>query len=174
MNKRGVSEIIVTIIIIAITLVAVGIIWASVRNLTQNNLAQSTSCFQTMDKINLDDKKTCYDSGNNELRFLIGIGDIDLEGVLVSITAEEQAKSFQLVKGFKSNYLKLFADTNYDANRLINPPEKNSGVVYTIKLDNIGLTLGNAATQLGIKIVPISQGKICSEVSDSINGIGAC
>src|SRR5271157_1255960 len=95
-NKRGISSIIATLLLIVLTIVLAGIVWSVVNGLVSNKISQSSACFGNFNTINLNGQYSCYDSASNTLHFSLNIGDIAVDGVLVSISSPSQSKSINL------------------------------------------------------------------------------
>jgi flagellin-like protein len=73
MQKRGVSEIVATVLIIVIVVAAVGILWTVVSPMIKNNLNQ-ISCSDIKLTINLDKELTCSDISKNRTIIMVKRG----------------------------------------------------------------------------------------------------
>ena len=164
-EKKGVSTIIATVIMIALVIIIISVLWVVVNNLIGEQIASSESCFGNFGKINFNKQYTCYNSSLNEIQFAINIEDIDVEGVLVSVSGQSGTKSFEVKDGLTYSYVKMFGGIY---NESLNLPGKNAGLTYVIDLDVIGI-----ANATSTKIAPIIRGTQC-EVSDSITSLGNC
>lgn len=173
-NKRGITEVITTIIIIGITITAISIVWYSISNLTNKQLNQATSCLETMDKIHLDDTKTCYDKDSKVLGALISVDEIEIEGILIGVTYGDISKSFELKKDTSLIFLGKRADdgTNIDYNIPLSPPGNKSGVKYYMDLNKWGFNT-NSLKNIKIELKSIANGEIC-ENGDSIFSVSLC
>ncbi|MBI2043212.1 hypothetical protein HYT25_02375 [Candidatus Pacearchaeota archaeon] len=159
-NKSGLSGIVVTLILIALTVVSVVIVWTFINNLITEKVKSSESCFGNFGKITLDEKYICFDDTTNKVHFAISIGDIDVEGVLVSISTQAETTPFTLTNEEQLiNGLEYFNGT--DLARL---PPKNSGRTYFYDSSTRPNT---------IQIAPIISGVQC-EVSDVVSDIDDC
>jgi len=166
LNKKGISEIITTLIIIGLTLVATGIVWTVVNGMISERVKNSEACFGNLDKIILDKKFTCYDDSdslNKKARFTISIGNIEVDSVLVSITDGAQTKTFKLSNNLQQiNGLTYFGGTSPQDVQL---PPKNGGKNYQYSWD------GDSPTSL--QIAPTINGVQC-ETSDRLSGFDSC
>ena len=80
-NKRGLSDIVVTLIIIVLALVAVGIVWAVVSNLLKTGTSQANFQFGTL-FLSLTINNVALDnSGNVLVTVSRGTGDGDLSAI---------------------------------------------------------------------------------------------
>lgn len=164
-NKRGISEIIITLIMIGLVLVATAIVWGAVNGVIKGKIDSSKSCFGNFGKVAIEKKYTCYDSGPpKKVRVSISVGDVDIEGVLVSISNQDETKSFKL-----TDTEQITEDVTYY--RFTPPegvkiPEKNSGKTYNY-------TWNPAFAPKSIQIAPIINGNQC-DVSDTLSSIDNC
>ncbi len=165
-NKKGVAPIVATVILIALVMVIVVAVWVVVNNLVKSGLEESEACFGILEKVSLNSRYTCYDSGSNEFWFSISIDDIDVDEILVGISAEGNSISFKISK------------TSSEIDNLVMYPTRSSGIILPSK--NAGLTYifniagaGFSETPNSISIAPIIAGIQCG-VSDSMHGIDRC
>jgi len=158
MQKKGLSAVVSSVILIALVLFITAIVWLVVSKIVNQETKSAQSCFDIQDKLYLDNANTCYNSTNNKLRFYIGIKDLDIEKILVSIKGNSASKSFEIPG---DTHLKLYNNSNTVL------PEKNGGLLYIAS----GLTeLGKITT---IEIAPVIDEELC-QISDSINQIDNC
>jgi len=95
MNKKGLSEIVITLIIVALTVVSVVVVWTFLNTLITKQIGNSESCFGNYNKVILDKKNVCYNN-DGKVRFAISIGEVDVSGVLVSISDSTNSKTFKI------------------------------------------------------------------------------
>lgn len=110
-SKRGISGVVSAVILIGLVVSITVIVWVVVNNLIKEDLDQSKACFGNFEKVTLNSRYTCYNSGsgNESLRFSLNIGEIDVDKVRISISGSSKAKSFELTNeeallGFLKNY----------------------------------------------------------------------
>lgn len=165
-NKKGVAPIVATIILIALVMVIVASVWAIVNNLVKDKIEESEACFGILEKVNLNSRYTCYDSDSNEFWFSINIGDIDVDEVLVGISAEGNSISFKINNTpSEIDNLVTYPDRSLD----LILPSKNAGLTYILDITGAGFS----ETPNSISIAPIIKDIQCG-VSDSMHGIDRC
>ncbi len=162
-NKKGVSAIIATVILIALAVAAIAIIWVFVKGMVEGELDEAGACFEVYDKVTLNDQFTCY--GEEEILFSISIGDIEVDEILVGISAEGTSKSFRITEGAEIDNLKMWPGEETE----LSLPGKNEGLTYVVDMSGAGLT-GSPSI---IQISPVIKGTQC-DVSDSIVQIDSC
>jgi flagellin-like protein len=162
-NKKGLSEIIGTLIVIALVLLAAGIVWGVVNNILKDKIKSSTSCFGNFGKITLDKKYTCYDTSANpgKVRFSLNRGDVNVDNVLISITNGAETKSFKV----NNNAQAVDGLTYLNGTSIVSLPPKNGGITYAY--------LWTSDAPKTVQIAPMIDGQQC-EVSDSITEIDNC
>lgn len=170
MEKKAISGIITAVVMIALVMAVSSIVWVVVNNLVKDKLDEAGSCFNIFDKVTINSRYTCYDTegGKTELRFPINIADIELTGILVSISnSEGNSKSFKLSKDttISETYLKLYGG---NLGEPIPFPEKNSGTTFVVDTVVAGISSPSS-----IQIAPIVNERQC-EVSDSLRFIDNC
>lgn len=166
-NKRGLSAVIGAIILIALAVASVSIIWVVVKNMIEGNIEQTESCgVKNFDKVNINNEFTCYNYSSEEFRFSINIGDIEVDELLISISTEEETKSFRINED-GSSYPELRSYRG-EYGSIIRPPVKDAGLTYVADMNKIGIGIPKS-----IKIAPSVDGKQC-EVSDSLYEIDNC
>lgn len=162
LSKRGLSTVITTILLIMLVFVLISIIWTVVNNLVTKSLDKAGSCFANFEKVTLNNKYLCYNSSSGEMMFSINIKEIDVEGVLVSITMSGGSKSYTLINE-EQNIFGLGPYPSGSGN--VRLPEKNAGLTY--------IASGFSEKPDSIQIAPIINGNQC-EVSDSSFEIDVC
>lgn len=163
-DKKGMSQIVATMLMIVLVLGVTTLVFNVVTNLVNEEIESSESCFGNFGKVTINKQYTCHDFDSNEFQFLINVGDVDIDGLLVSISGNSGTKSFKITDeaiGFVKTYNGLYVDE-------INPPNKNSGLTYIVNLSEIGIGSADSVT-----IAPIIEGTQCG-VSDSLSGIDNC
>mgnify|MGYP001612487684 CR=1 FL=1 len=161
-NRKGLSTIVASLLMVLLVIIIVGVVWGVTKGIVDKNT--DASCFANYGKITLNNDYTCYelDKSTNQynLRFSIDVGDIDIDGVAVTLVDADGSKSFEL----KKNAGIISGLKNYDGTTSIKSPDKNEGATYNAT--NVGKTDS-------VRIAPIINGKQC-DVSDSINEIENC
>ncbi len=105
-NKKGLSQVIGTLIMITMVIVLITIVWVAVNKMTNKAVEDSESCFDIAGKANINNAYTCWrDSANpKELQFSISLGDINPGAVLVSVSTISTKKSYTINSDGTSTY----------------------------------------------------------------------
>ena len=165
-NKKGVAPIVATVLLIALVMVIVVAVWAVVNNLVKGKLEESGACFGIFEKVSLNSRYTCYNSNLNEFWFSISIDDLDVDEVLVGISAEGSSVSFKISKtSSEIDNLVMYPTRSPD----IILPSKNAGLTYILNITGAGFSEAPDS----ISIAPIISGTQCS-ISDSMHQIDRC
>lgn len=161
-NKRGLSGIITAVIMIALVMAAAVIVWGVVNGTLKKQMEGAESCFGNFDKVTLNGIYTCYNTVNKQFQFSISIGDIDVEKVVVGISAEGDQRSYTLTEEDQQD----MGLTRYGSETEVKIPGKNGGYTYIVdeEFDEVPDL---------IQIAPVIDGQQC-EVSDYISNIGSC
>jgi flagellin-like protein len=165
-NKKGIAPVVATVLLIALVMVIVAAVWVVVNNLVKGGLEESEACFGILEKVSLNSRYTCYNSGPNEFWFSISISDIDVDEVLVGISAEGNSISFKISNTPSGiNNLVMYSDRSSS----IILPSKNAGLTYILNITGAGFS----ETPNSISIAPVINDIQCG-VSDSMHGIDRC
>jgi flagellin-like protein len=162
-NKKGMSEIITTVIMIALVMAAAGIIWEVVNNLIQKNTQQTESCFGLYEKVNLYGQGVCYDSENQRVSVYVEVKDVDIDKIIVSIYTEAETKSFE-VPGENLD-VAIYTKNSPEYGTNLSKLTQNSGKRFWVRNIN--------SIPTSISISPIINGNQC-EISDTIKTIEYC
>jgi len=171
MNKKGLSEVVTTVIMIALVLLASVMVWTIINNLIQGKIKNSESCFGNAEKVTLDKRNICYDINENlgKVRFALSIGDVDVDEVLVSISGGVETKPFKIGKENQT----IENLTYFGGLTPVKLPSKNGGKTYEYSWDFMPSGGEFTNTINSIRIAPIIDGTQC-EISDSSSEIDNC
>lgn len=172
-NKKALSTVVSTVLIILLVIVAVTIVWASVKNFIKDQ-TEKTKCFdvEASDKVKINDYYTCYqdvepDGDIDTVTFSIELGDVEIDGLVVSIlfgggTAGGSTKTYTI-----TNTLQTISGLEpYPAGgptTSVSLPDKNSGKTYVAS----GFGNGDYEYIDWIKIAPIVDGNQCGPSDQS-------
>jgi flagellin-like protein len=172
-NKKGLSEVVTTVILIALVLVAAGLIWGVVRTMINKNIKSSESCFNIADKVSINGAYTCYNPGTNELNLSVSVGDLSIEGLVVSVSKGGTAKGIEIKEGVAVANVRNYDDPVLTYGTVgLKVPTKNSGRTYVTKVNSL-LGVGGNLPPKSIQISPIVNGEQCG-VADSLTEISDC
>ena len=164
MKKKGLSTVVATVLLIALVMVATTIVWSSVRKLIRDKTEGAQSCFdiKVSEKVIINEDYTCYNSTDNHVQFSLNIGDVDIEGLVISIESEGSSKGYTLTNSVQN----ISGLVNYpDKSNGVALPSKNSGKTY--------IATGFPEPADSIIIAPIVLDKTCAP-SDEIHQIEDC
>jgi flagellin-like protein len=160
MNKRGISGIVATVIMIGIVIGIAVVVWVVVNNLVESETSGTESCFGIYGKISLNERYTCYDSGDGKVQFSISIADVEVDEILVRVSSIDESKTFAIGKEAEEvTGIQLYNGTNS-----VWAPKPNSGLTYVASVDSVPDS---------IEIVPVIDGNQC-EISDTLTEIVSC
>jgi flagellin-like protein len=160
MNKKGLSEIVVSLILVALTVVSVVIVSVVVNNLIGEKVEKSEDCFGNFGKISIDERYTCYEDNNNRIQFAVSLGDVEIDSLLVSVSTQTETGSFTMTNVEQSiSGLEYFTGAGP-----VKLPAKNAGKTYFYNFNE---------RPDSIKIAPLISGTQC-EVSDTVVDIDDC
>lgn len=113
MNKRGISNVIVTLIIIVISLVAIGLVWGVVRNIISEGAEDiSLAGF----KINIKISSAGINGNNINVNVKRNVGEGNLTGIKFIFTAGEDTEAKERTFSLKELESKAFDFTLNDLN----------------------------------------------------------
>jgi len=158
-NKKGLSGIVAAVIMIALVMAIAGIVWNVVSNLVTEQLADAGTCLDVLGKVNINHEYTCYNHSSNEFLISIGIGDIAIEKLIISVSGSGSSNSYELNKTGGSAGLK-----NYTGGTDVKMPDQNSGLTYRLSV---------SGRPDSVRIFPVTGGKQC-DATDSATGISSC
>ena len=161
-NRKGLSTVLATVIIVGLTVAMGAIIWAVVSNLVGSNLEESKACFGVLDQVKLNNDFTCYNPTTDKLQFSLTVGDININGILVSVAFRGSSQSATL-----TDQLQNIANVkNYpDGSDGVKIPDKNAGLTYLFN--------GITSKPLSVGIIPIINGEQCGS-TDTLHEIDDC
>ena len=166
MDKKGVSDIIATVMLIALVMAVGAIVWVVVNNFVKGETEGTKSCFGLFEKVNLENRYTCYNSSSKELQFSLSIEDVDVDEVLVGVSGAGTGLSFKIKKEASTvSNVVMYPSRN----ATVKLPPQNGGLTYLFNITRAGFT----GAPDSIQISPVVKGSQC-EVSDSLSQIDNC
>ena len=123
------------------------------------HLCHTATCLDVLGKVNINHEYTCYNHSSNEFLISIGIGDIAIEKLIISVSGSGSSNSYELNKTGGSAGLK-----NYTGGTDVKMPDQNSGLTYRLSV---------SGRPDSVRIFPVTGGKQC-DATDSATGISSC
>lgn len=157
-NKKGMSTIVASLLMVLLVIILVGVVWKVTKSIIDKNT--DTSCFSNYGKITLNNDYTCYDPEEEQFQFSVSVGDVNIEGVVVTLISET-SESYNIPNTEGNIKIKMYESGAWG---IVELPSKNGGETYIIK---------QVSDIDAVRIAPVINGKQC-EVSDSINEIDNC
>lgn len=162
-NKKGVSQVITTVILIALAIVLVGAVWTAINGFVRENLDDANTCREVFEKVTLNNDYTCYNSTAGQVQLSINRGDIEIDGVVISLLYDEYSKVYTLTNSSYPDGNVTYYPSGSSTDVKI--PSKESGRTYFI----------NEITEKPekIEISPKIGDRTC-DVTDSVSTILSC
>lgn len=162
-DKKALSSVISAFILVSFSLVLIAIVFVIVNHMIQDKVDETNLNPSSYDKIKINRLATCKNISKGELKLSIEIGDIDVDGVYISISDSSKSETFEITNSYQTiNNLK----NSSKGNKVI-LPEKKASLIYYF----------NYTTELGdlesIKIAPRINGEL-TEVTDTLLEINNC
>lgn len=149
-NKRGLSAFVAVMVLILIIFAGTGIIWVVVKKTVDEGLEESKSCYDVLGKVEIINDYTCYDSTEKEMHFSIGIGDADIDGLLIAISREESSDNFNLDSSLQT----ISNLRNLDGSVQVKMPDKNAGSTY--------IASEIETMPVSVEVIPVVNGNTCT------------
>lgn len=157
--KRGLSEVVTTVLIIALAVAAIIMISGFLIPFVRENLDKGKECYDSLGKLSvvaeLGGVVSCYDSANGELNLIIKREASDetiLNGIAVSLSNQGEARRVNIVDGEAVNGIRMY---NPEATT-ISLPQAGTEKTYIIATSEVD----------GVVIAPIlDNGRLCEETA---------
>jgi len=175
--KRGISDLIATVLLIVITVAAVGIIYAAIMPLIRGQIETSQKCSSSGIEIDTSRGYTCDDRGKGEVSIQVqrGESDVDIVGLQLQVSGGGKSKSIEINNTLTGlDYVKEYNYTALAYNTSLSLPEKNEARTYVINTTDP--TVGITAPE-SVSVAPIvkigNKNKICG-ISSQAPLSGSC
>lgn len=162
MKKKALSPIVSIVLIIGLIIASIAIVFTVVKNMSEDKLKESKSCFDILDTMEINSDYTCYNISEEEIRLSLNRKVVSVDYLLVAVSSGNEAKTFKLYD----------TDTVVDevipydsGSTFVRLPTNESGTSYIIYW-------GDSAPEK-IQIAPSVNGKMCN-VLDEILEIPFC
>lgn len=160
-NKKGLSQVIGTLLMVLLTIAAIATVWGVINSFVSTELEGTGACYDVYDKVSLNSLYTCYNITANQTYVSIEIKDIEVDSILVAVEYGGEASPFELTNK-NVNIPNVF---NYP---LLTPsvkmPGRESGKTYIVNITGV---------PLGVTIAPKINGKQC-DASSTISNVPTC
>ena len=165
MKKKGISGIVSVVIIIALVMAAGLLVWNFVQDTLSERMEETQSCYNARGKVEINEDYTCYNVTEEELKISISVGDINLDGLLISVLGDTGSETYKLTSEARN----MTNIKNYPSGKgTVIVPGRESGRVFVLKgLEEMDL---NSMT---IEISPIMGENQCDPL-DSIKKVYPC
>ncbi len=161
-ENKGLSGVVTAVIMIALVMAAAMIVWGIVNTTIKGQIKGAESCFGNYNKVTINSIYTCYDSTNDKFQFSLNIGDIEVDSVLISVSAGGSTNSYTLTNEEQP----ITGLGPYPSGEgEVSLPGKNAGLTY--------IASGFPERPDLMKIAPIINDQQC-EVSDTLSEIENC
>jgi len=163
-NKKGLSQIVSTVILILISVALVAGVWASIHAFVSNQMDSAKTC-KNINLASINSMYTCYNQTNNYTVVSIGVGDTPINAMIISVDYSGNSKSFKLENISKEieNFYYYIPGKGINATA-VKLPDLGSSRTFAINI-----TGQPDSIQIGAEI----DGKLCG-TSDSINSVPIC
>lgn len=161
MKKKGMSEIVATVIMVGLVMAAAAIIWGVVKGMLDENIGSTQNCMGSYDKVKFYSGATCYNSNSGEFYFYVETTDVNLSKIIVSIYTLQGSKTIQIPKSGGYSDVKEFGGSYLSDLVAL---DENSGKRYVYNVSQVPES---------ISVVPVI-GKTQCSVSDTITDIQNC
>ncbi len=162
MNRKGLSQVVGTVVLIALTVALVAGVLTMVRNYVDTGLKKAASCKDIFEKVSINPDYTCFDPVSNSTLISISRGKIVLDSLLVSVSFENFGRKFSLKNGMGA----VENLTNYGTGTSnVSLPGNESGKTYCLS--------GIYKVPSKIQIAPRIGGTNCN-IMDSMEEVPTC
>ncbi|NCN51478.1 hypothetical protein GW931_00500 [archaeon] len=161
MEKKGLSQIVGTVVLIMITVALVAGIWGVTNTFVTKRLGDAEACYGIFDKVTLNNEYTCFNVTSNTTLVSINLQDIDLDAIYISVNYETENDVYILTN--ESQVISGILPYNSGLTEVLMPP-KEAGRTYVIERED---------RPTKIELAPKSKGKVC-DVSDFLDNVPTC
>ncbi|MBU2612795.1 MAG: hypothetical protein KKB62_03685 [Nanoarchaeota archaeon] len=165
--KKGLSQVVSTVLLILLSVAFVGGIFYTVRTYVETGIESSDSCSNIIEKVNINSEYTCYDSSSNSVVVSIARSEISMDSLLVSIYSDEDGNS--KIFFLSNEQEEIEGVSNYDSGgaevSMVSLPGNESGKTYCVS--------GFPSAPTRIEVAPKIGGVQCSVV-DTVGEIKGC
>ena len=164
MKRKGISEVVATVIMIGLVMAAAAIIWGVVKGMLDRQMVDTENCMGSHGKAKLYSGATCYNGAatSGEFYFYVETSDANLSKIIVSVYTSGGSKTIEIPSSSGYSDVREYDSKNY--NTPLNHLGPNSGKRYVLNI---------SSRPESISVVPVV-GKTQCSVSDTITSIRNC
>ena len=164
MEKKGLSGIVSAMIMILLVIAMTLVVWGAIQVFfDKETLDNSKGCLDLSigEQITLEQEVTCHNFLQEEMKFGINIGNVDVDEVIILFSTPEGTNSYTLGPSPNDNPTLL----SFSREPGVVIPSKNSGRTFIVT--------GIKERPISIEIAPKINDRLC-EISDKITKIRDC
>ncbi len=155
LRKKGLSEVIATILLILISVTSVVLIYSFVVPMIRGGLTEGEQCFKARDHLRIVDSDfTCSTSTYTTIMVKRGLEDIEISGFVLSLLSGASSISYEIKPGIMAG-VQMYDETNTLTQNLIIPLAGEARTYYFQQADVTNAEIG----------VLLENGKICKTSS---------
>lgn len=154
-SKRGMSEVVGTVLIIMLTIMAVALIAGFMIPMINKWMNESKECFEARDKISIElGKFTYYNDTNTLVMIKRSSSEFKMKGILISLNlGDGSSESYKIY-----NYASLEGVKMYSGSTNLTIPDASEAKTYVFSVSSDF-----------VRIAPILENeRICDEISEAI------
>jgi flagellin-like protein len=108
-SKKGLSDVITTVLIILITISAIVIIGSTIISFSRNSLYESTRCSDVQNEITIVSEWSCYDNSAQNTSVQIRFGNVNVSKIYISLDINGNTNTYDeidlpTINGGKKTY----------------------------------------------------------------------
>ncbi len=133
LSKKGVSEVVATVLIIMITILAVSLVAGVIIPMVKEWMAESKECFESRDKLSIESGKfTYYNSTNTLIMIKRASSEFEIKGLMISLTlASGDTKVYQIFSNASLEGVKM-----YDGSSTLKVPGIGGAKTYVFEVSS--------------------------------------
>ena len=162
-SKKGFSQVVSVSIIILITVAAAVIVGNSTKNLVNNKLDKSKSCFDLLEKVKINDENTCYNLVNDTVQVSVIREDVELESITIVIFTNITSFKFKLTE--EERVIPLIQKYNPYNETGVQMPSKEGSKTYIVD--------GFLERPERIEVAPETEETLCDS-TDTLQNLPVC
>lgn len=127
MNKRGISDLVATVLMILIAIVAAGLLGYFLMNWFKANTEKITLCGDSSLSIKTDEGFTCFTDSDVQIQVSRGSGNVQLAGIQLQISGSGASKTIEVRAGKTKTGVRMYGNQT-----ALEIPGENEAVTYVV------------------------------------------